>query len=148
MKFSSRKLNLSKFLLFLSVICGTSAITLVPASSQMRIAQSVPVIRILRVTALTGTTLKLKENWFQQSTQITKDKKCNLRQGEKFFVATIRKNITDAPKPPQGNKERIQDYWEVTFDKPLPCEMEGETGKSWYIYRGHFQELQAVPARQ
>ncbi|HLO88808.1 MAG TPA: hypothetical protein VK203_27910 [Nostocaceae cyanobacterium] len=147
MKFSSSKLNLDKILLSVGVICGVWGITINTASSQMGINPSIPVIRILRVTAPTGTTLKLKENWFQQSTQIAKDKRCNLRQGEKFFVGAIRKNITDAPAPPKGNKERIQDYWEVTFEKPLPCEMEGETGKSWYIYKNHFQELQAVPAR-
>lgn len=108
--------------------------------------QSIPVIRILRVTANGGTTFKLQDNWFQQSSQIQdNNKKCGVRQGDKFFVASINDNRNSNTEYRDGNRvERLKDYYTVTFDKTLACNQQGQT---WYIFKKHVQQLQAVPVR-
>ncbi|HIK04391.1 MAG TPA: hypothetical protein IGS40_06700 [Trichormus sp. M33_DOE_039] len=128
----------------LSVMCGL--LTLVfpqPVSSQ---TQSIPVIRILRVTATGGTTFKLQDNWFRQSSQIQENnKKCGVRTGDKFFVASINDNRNSNTEFREGNRvEKLRDYYTVTFDKTLACNQQGQT---WYIFKSHVQQLQAVPVR-
>lgn len=104
-------------------------------------------IRLIRVVAKDGTTFKQRENWYQQSSNISDDKKCYLRQGDKFFVAYIIKNIKNSPMPPKGNSERIGDYWEVAFEKPLPCNLKSEGKQNWFVYKSHVQELKTVVVR-
>ncbi|MBD2346412.1 hypothetical protein [Anabaena subtropica] len=127
-------------------ILGASLGVMVPTAvySQTPTTQSVPVIRILRVTVTGGTTFKLQENWFRQSTEITdNNKKCGVRTGEKFFVASISDNRNNNAEYREGNRvERVRDYYTVTFDRPLPC---NRTNQTWYIYKPHVQQLQAVP---
>jgi hypothetical protein len=108
--------------------------------------QSIPVIRILRVTANGGTTFKLQENWFSQSTEIKEsNKKCPVRSGDKFFVASINDNRNSNTEFREGNRvERLKDYYTVTFDKTLACNQQSQT---WYIFKRHVQQLQAVPVR-
>lgn len=108
--------------------------------------QSIPVIRILRVTANGGTTFKLQENWFRQSTEIKENnKKCPVRSGDKFFVASINDNRNSNTEFREGNRvERLKDYYTVTFDKTLACNQQSQT---WYIFKRHVQQLQAVPVR-
>ncbi|MGH1396618.1 MAG: hypothetical protein ACRAVC_21675 [Trichormus sp.] len=108
--------------------------------------QSIPVIRILRVTANGGTTFKLQENWFRQSTEIKEsNKKCPVSSGDKFFVASINDNRNSNTEFREGNRvERLKDYYTVTFDKTLACNQQSQT---WYIFKRHVQQLQAVPVR-
>lgn len=134
---SKTKLHPQRLLLCLGMVFGVLA-TADTVSSQT------PPIRLLRVTEQGGTTFKLRESWFQQSTQISNDKKCGVKQGEKFFVSAIRRNITNSPTPPKGNSERIADYWEVTFEEPLSCNLQTEGKQTWFVYRKHVQELKTV----
>lgn len=134
---SKSKLHPQRLLLCLGVVFGVLA-TADTVSSQT------PAIRILSVTAQDGTTFKQRESWFQQSNQISNDKKCGIKQGEKFFVSAIRRNITNSPTPPKGNTERIADYWEVTFEEPLSCNLQSEGKQTWFVYRKHVQELKTV----
>lgn len=125
-------------------IVATSLGVMIPNAAYPQ--TSVPVIRILRVTVAGGTTFKLQENWFRQSTEITdNNKKCGVRTGEKFFIATINDNRNNNSEYREGNRvERLRDYYTVTFDRPLPC---NRTNQTWYIFKNHVQQLQAVPIR-
>lgn len=127
-------------------IVATSLGVMIPHSAYPQ-TPTVPVIRILRVTATGGTVFKLQENWFRQSTEITdNNKKCGVRTGEKFFVATINdnRNSNSQYQGERGGVERLRDYYTVTFDRPLPC---NRTNQTWYIFKNHVQQLQAVPIR-
>ncbi|UKO97232.1 hypothetical protein [Nostoc sp. UHCC 0870] len=128
----------------LGVVCGVLGVV-VPNAVYSQ-TQSVPVIRILRVTSNGGTTFKLQENWFRQSTEIKENnKKCPLRSGDKFFVASINDNKNSTTEFREGNRvEKLKDYYTVTFDKTLACNQQGQT---WYIFKTHVQQLQAVPVR-
>ncbi|BAZ28231.1 hypothetical protein NIES4074_06620 [Cylindrospermum sp. NIES-4074] len=137
MRISKTKLHPQRLLLCLGMVFGVLA-TADTVSSQT------PPIRLLRVTVQGGTTFKQRESWFQQSTQISNDKKCGVKQGERFFVSAIRRNITNSPTPPKGNSERIADYWEVTFEEPLLCNQQSEGKQTWFVYRKHVQELKTV----
>lgn len=126
-------------------IVATSLGVMIPNAAYPQ-TTSTPVIRILRVTVSGGTTFKLQENWFRQSTEITdNNKKCGVRTGEKFFVTTINDNRNNNAEYREGNRvERLRDYYTVTFDRPLPC---NRTNQTWYIFKNHVQQLQAVPIR-
>jgi hypothetical protein len=112
-------------------------------------SQTTSAIRILRVTSASGTTFKRDDNWFLQTNNIRDpEQKCAVKVGEKFFVTSITKNIKNVRvSPPRGNSEKIADYWEVVFEKPLPCSQLGEMKQTWFVYKKHVQELQAVPVR-
>ncbi|AUS99063.1 hypothetical protein CLI64_00850 [Nostoc sp. CENA543] len=128
----------------LGVVLGALAVAFPQAVHSQ--TQSIPVIRILRVTASGGTTFKLQENWYIQSGQIQDNsKKCGVRTGDKFFVATINDNRNSQTEFKDGNRvEKLRDYYTVTFDKTLACNQQGQT---WYIFKSHVQQLQAVPVR-
>jgi|GEM_PF-1174079 len=130
-----------KILLFLCIACELLVYPLTASS------ESSQRIRILKVTVTPNTTFKQRNNWYQQSNEIDNDKKCFAKKGEKFFISSIRKQIRKAPLAPKGNYERLGDYWEVTFDKPLPCELQGINNPTWFVYKKHVEELQAVPLR-
>ena len=122
--------------LSLALICGVGVITADNASSQTTSG-----IRILLVKEFSVTTFKSRANWYKQSTAITNiEGKCQARQNDKFFVSSIIRNITNAPVRPQGNTENLDDYWEVKFEKPLPC----QNNQTWFVYKRHVQELRGV----
>ncbi|WP_016951015.1 hypothetical protein [Anabaena sp. PCC 7108] len=133
------KLRPQQLLLCLSIVCGVGVINPDTVSSQ-----TTPVVRILRVNAVFGTTFKLRENWYKQSKDIASNKRCYVKQNDKFFVTSIKRQIQNAPNRPQGNTERLSDYWEVTFEKPLPCEQEIDNVQTWFVYKPHVQELRSV----
>ncbi|BAY35969.1 hypothetical protein NIES2111_02880 [Nostoc sp. NIES-2111] len=142
---SNARLHPQKLICCLGIV-ATSLGVMTPNAAYPQ-TTSVPVIRILRVTVAGGTTFKLQENWFRQSTEITDNtKKCGVRTGEKFFVASINDNRNSTTQYQEGNRvERLRDYYTVTFDAPLPC---NRTNQTWYIFKNHVQQLQAVPIRQ
>lgn len=139
MEISNIRLRSQQLLVFLSIVCGVGVVNPDTVSSQ-----TTPVIRILRVNAVSGTSFKLRENWFKQSKDITSDEKCPVKRNDKFFVTSIRRQIQNAPARPQGNTERLSDYWEVTFEKPLPCEQNIDNVQTWFVYKQHVQELRSV----
>jgi hypothetical protein len=128
-----------KLLLSLAVVCGIGVLNVDTVSSQ-----TTPTVRILRVKATSGTTFKSRENWYKQSKDIASDEKCPVKTGEKFFVSSIRRVIQTAPTPPRGNSEKLRDYWEVTFEKPLPCEGDIGNTQTWFVYKQHVPELRGV----
>jgi hypothetical protein len=140
MSISKIRLYPQQLLLSLAVVCG--ALSIVNPDSVS--AQTTSVVRILRVKPNFSTTFKRRENWYQQSKDITSDEKCSVPQGTKFFVSSIRRQIQNAPARPKGNTERLADYWEVTFEKPLPCQQEGDNNQTWFIYKQHVEELKGV----
>ncbi|MBD2385594.1 hypothetical protein [Cylindrospermum sp. FACHB-282] len=139
MNIGKTKLHPQRLLLCLGVVCGVLGVV----SPDTVSSQTIPV-RIVRVTATGGTTFKLRDSWYQQASQISNDKKCSVRQGEKFFVSSIRRSISNSPTPPKGNSERIGDYWEVTFEQPLSCDQLSEGKPTWFVYKKHIQELKTV----
>lgn len=132
-------LGSQKLLLSLAVVCGIGVLNADTVSSQ-----TTPTVRILRVRAASGTTFKSRENWYKQSKDIASDEKCPVKTGEKFFVSSIRRVIQTAPTPPRGNSEKLRDYWEVTFERPFPCQDETGNTQTWFVYRQHVQELRGV----
>ncbi|WP_413172650.1 hypothetical protein [Anabaena azotica] len=128
-----------KLLLSLAVVCGIGVLNADTVSSQ-----TTPTVRILRIKAASGTTFKSRENWYKQSKDIASDEKCPAKLGEKFFVSSIRRVIQTAPTPPRGNTEKLRDYWEVTFERPLPCQDETGNTQTWFVYQQHVQELRGV----
>lgn len=139
MNIGKTKFHPQRLLLCLGVVCGVLGVM----SPDTVSSQTTPV-RIVRVTAMGGTTFKLRDSWYQQSSQISNDKKCPVKLGEKFFVSSIKRSITNSPTPPKGNSERIADYWEVTFEQPLSCDQQSETQQTWFVYKKHIQELKTV----
>jgi hypothetical protein len=138
---SNARLHPQKLICCLGIV-ATSLGVITPNAAYPQ-TPSVPVIRILRVTATGGTVFKLQENWFLQSTQITDNtRKCGVRTGAKFFVATINDNRNSTTVYEQG--EKLRDYYTVTFEAPQPC---NRTNQTWYILKNHVQQLQAVPIR-
>ncbi|BAB75959.1 hypothetical protein ACN23B_21400 [Anabaena sp. FACHB-709] len=139
------RLHPQKLICCLSIV-GASLGVIIPQAAYPQ-TTSVPVIRILRVTVAGGTTFKLQENWFRQSTEITdNNKKCGVRTGEKFFVSSISDNRNNNAEYREGNRvEKVKDYYTVTFEKPLPC---NRTNQTWYIFKNHVEQLQAIPIRR
>jgi hypothetical protein len=134
-----------KLILRLGVLCGAvGTVISQPVYSQQ--TNNVPSLRILRVTATGGTTFKLQDNWFRQSSAITENsKKCPVRSDDKFFIASINDNRNSTTEYREGNRvEKLRDYYTVTFDKTLACNQQNQT---WYIFKNHVQQLQAVPIR-
>ncbi|WP_066382587.1 MULTISPECIES: hypothetical protein [unclassified Anabaena] len=134
-----------RLILCLGVLCGAAAAVISqPVYSQQ--SNNVPALRILRVTSTGGTTFKLKDNWFLQSSEIKENnKKCAVRAGDKFFVASINDNRNSNTQYREGNSlKSLTDYYTVTFDKTLACNQQNQT---WYIFKKHVQQLQAVPMR-
>jgi hypothetical protein len=137
MAIGNTKLHPKKLVLCLGMVCSVlSVITPDTVSSQ-----TTPVIRILRVSAAGGTSFKQQGNWYRQSPQIPNGQKCPVKQNEKFFVSSIKDNKNSTVEYRDGNRvERLKDYFEVTFDQPVPCE-----GKeSWFIFKAHVQQLRTV----
>ncbi|QLE56974.1 hypothetical protein [Nostoc sp. TCL26-01] len=147
MVISYTQLQTKKLIICLGIFCSSSG-TLVPQAvySQTSTTPSLPVIKILRVTANGGTTFKLQDNWFRQSGEITQsNEKCSVRTGDKFFVSSLNDNRNSTDEYRNGNRvERLKDYYTVQFDRPLPCNQQNQT---WYIFKNHVQQLQAVPVR-
>ncbi|MBH8553424.1 hypothetical protein I8751_13770 [Nostocaceae cyanobacterium CENA357] len=138
---SNQKLHPQRLILSLSLVCGILGIVSADSVS----SQTTPVIRILRVTNPGGTTFKRRDSWYLQSGDIKQaDQKCGVRQGEKFFVSSIVSRDDSQVVSPNRNGERLRDYWEVGFEKPLPCNRQGDT---WFIFKTHVQQLQAVTVR-
>ncbi|WP_234300641.1 hypothetical protein [Sphaerospermopsis aphanizomenoides] len=133
------RLGSQKLLLSLAVVCGIGVL-----NADTVFSQTTPTFRILRVKATSGTTFKSRESWYKQSKDIASDEKCPAKSGEKFFVSSIRRVIQNAPARPKGNTEKLSDYWEVTFEKPLPCEDTIDNNQTWYVYKSHVQELRGV----
>ncbi|MEA5553936.1 hypothetical protein VB713_23630 [Anabaena cylindrica UHCC 0172] len=141
MKISNIRLRPQQLLLSLSVVCGILGIINTDTVS----SQTTSVDRILKVKPNLSTTFKRRENWYQQSKDITSnEEKCSVRQGTKFFVSTIRRQIQNAPARPQGNTEKLSDYWEVTFEQPLPCQQDTDNNPTWFVYKQHVQELRTI----
>jgi hypothetical protein len=141
MNHSNKKLHPQRLILSFSLVCGILGVV----SANTVSSQTPPVIRILRVTNPGGTTFKRTESWYLQSGNIKQaDQKCGVRQGEKFFVSSIVSRDDSRVVSPNGNGERLRDYWEVGFEKPLPCNQQGET---WFVFKAHVQQLQAVAVR-
>jgi hypothetical protein len=133
-----------KLIFCLSVVCGLLGV-MIPDTVT---SQTTPVIRILRVTASGGTTFKREESWYLQARNITQaGQKCAVRVGEKFFVSSILSSNNSQVVSPNGNGERLRDYWEVTFEKPLPCNQQGDGRQTWFVFKAHVQQLQAVAVR-
>ncbi|MBW4613514.1 MAG: hypothetical protein KME21_09550 [Desmonostoc vinosum HA7617-LM4] len=132
-----------RLFLCLSFVCGVLGATIPNTVS----SQTTP-IRILRVTARGGTILKRQESWYLQARDIQQaDQKCFAKQSEKFFVSSIIENNNSREVSPTGNGERLRDYLEVTFEKPLPCSQQTEGKDTWFVYKAHVQKLQAVAVR-
>ncbi|WP_341527513.1 hypothetical protein WKK05_34325 [Nostoc sp. UHCC 0302] len=137
------KLNPKRLALCLGLTCGVLGVVIPDTVS----SQTTPVIRILRVTAPGGTTLKREDSWYLQARDIKQaDRKCVVRGGEKFFVSSILGSNNSQIVSPTGNGERLRDYWEVTFEKPLPCN-QGDGTQTWFVFKAHVQQLQAVAVR-
>jgi hypothetical protein len=143
MDINGNKLYFHRLLLSFCVGSGIFSIT----NPERAIAENISAIRILRVITNSSTVFKQPESWYQQSVDIENDKKCFAKKGEKFFISSLIKHIQTAPIAPKGNYEQLADYWEVTFQKPLPCELQGNNNPTWFVYRKHVQELRAVPLR-
>jgi hypothetical protein len=136
------KLRPQQLLLSLTVLFSVFSVINTGAVS----SQTTPTVRILRVRDASGTTFKSRENWYKQSGDITNEEKCSARQGEKFFVSSIRRQIQNAPARPQGNYENISDYWEVTFEqRPPGClQTTNNNNLTWFVYKRHVQEFKGV----
>ncbi|WGV25224.1 hypothetical protein [Halotia branconii] len=141
MRSINKKLPPQRLILSLSLVCGILGVV----SADTVYSQTTPVIRVLRVTNPGGTTFKRTQSWYLQSGDIQQaDQKCGVGQGEKFFVSSIVSRDDSRVVSPNGNGERLRDYWEVRFEKPLPCNRQGET---WFVFKTHVQQLQAVAVR-
>lgn len=144
MSIGNTKLHSKKLLLCLGLASGVLGVMIPNTVS----SQTTPVIRILRVTAPGGTTFKREESWYLQARNITQaDQKCAVRSGDKFFVSSILSSNNSQVVSPTGNGERLRDYWEVTFEKPLPCNQQGDGRQTWFVFKSHVQQLQAVAVR-
>jgi hypothetical protein len=146
MSIAKMKLRPRQLLSLLGIAIAVSGNILI---TEAVFSQTASPIRILRVTSASGTTFKQKENWYKQSSQIQSDDRCSVGVGDKFFITSIQKrNISDMPLPPKNNYERISDYWEVTFEAPVNCkEKNGNSSRTWIVYKNHVQELRAIPVR-
>jgi hypothetical protein len=136
-----------KLIVCLGVLCSSfSALLPQAVYAQTNTTTGQPIIKILRVTSAGGTTFKLQDNWFRQSSEITQnEQKCPVRSGDKFFVSSINDNRNSTDEYRNGNRvEKLRDYYTVKFERPLPCNQQNQT---WYIFKPHVQQLQAVPLR-
>lgn len=144
MSIGNTKLYPKRLIFCLSAVCGLLGVMIPETVS----SQTTPIIRILRVTAPGGTTFKREESWYLQARNITQaNQKCAVRSGDKFFVSSILSSNNSQVVSPTGNGERLRDYWEVTFEKPLPCNQQGDVRQTWFVFKSHVQQLQAVAVR-
>lgn len=138
------KLHPKKSLVCLGVFCGVlGALSPNPVSSQTTSTT------LLEVLEPTGTHLKRRVNWYNQSSEISNNLKCYIPQGTQL-------NITSYRRPPEGvqpirevnpsstyygNIEYPRDYWEVTLvNPPRECRNQQNGGRGpWFVYAEHIR---------